>query len=406
MKISFDSWLVRLIVCLIASSLGLSTCLAQAPVGSIEGSVTDASGRIVSAAQITVIDKATGATRESRVEANGQFRFVALPVADYTIRIEAPSCAKFSEDAIHLSVGNTVLIRAVLSAGAVHDTVTVDAVTESLDLVSNNLGKTVTHQQIVTLPLNGRNFAQLGLLQTGVAPLTAGLITQGGSLRSGQSYAVNGQRPEANNFLLDGAQNVDRMDGGFALRVPIDAIQEFRILTATSSPEYGGNIGSVTSVVTRGGTVKYHGSVYEFFRNDIFDTRNYFSKNVEPLKQNQFGGTVGGPVFSERFFFFSYYEGLRNRAGVTTSAVVPTTAQQNGDFSGNATPLINYAAGGVPVPGGKLPPSSINSVGRNVANLYPTGNVTPSVYTSTVVGTNNYYQTGIRLDLHRTPSDS
>jgi TonB-dependent Receptor Plug Domain len=113
------------------------------------------------------------------------------------------------------------------------------------------------------------------------------LLTEGGSLRAGQSYVVNGQRPEANNFLLDGAQNVDRMDGGFAWRIPIDAIAEFRILSNTASAEYGGNMGSITSVVTRSGGNRFHGTAYEFFRNDVFDTRNYFAQRVEPLKQNQ-----------------------------------------------------------------------------------------------------------------------
>ena len=183
-------------------------------------------------------------------------------------------------------------------------------------------------REVLELPLNGRNFAQLGLLQTGVAPLSAGLATQGGSLRSGQSYAVNGQRPEANNFLLDGVQNVNRMDGGFALKIPIDAIAEFRILTNTAPPEYGANTGSTTSVVTRAGGNQIHGTAYEFFRNDALDTRNYFSSAVEPLKQNQFGVTAGGPIRTDQLFFFSYYEGFRNRQGITTSATVPTEARK------------------------------------------------------------------------------
>jgi len=386
---------------------GFAFCAnAQTPTGNIEGTVFDRTGLIVTNAKAFVVDSATNARRESDVQANGQFRFTALPIGDYSLHIESPSFANLIENAIHLSVGDTVRITATLLPATLQETVIVGAGADAIDLATNALGKTVTEREIVNLPLNGRNFAQLGLLQTGVAPLTAGLLTEGGSLRTGQSYVVNGQRPEANNFILDGAQNVDRMDGGFALRIPIDALQEFRILTATSSPEYGGNIGSVTSIVTKSGSSRYHGTVYEFFRNDIFDTRNYFSRYVEPLKQNQFGATVGGPVISKRLFFFGYYEGLRNRAGVTTSAAVPTAAQHAGDFSGNATPLINYAAGGVLVPGGKLPQGSLNPVGLNVAKLYPIGNTTPSVYTSTLVGTNNYDQTGLRLDLHRRDNDS
>ena len=162
-----------------------------------------------------------------------------------------------------------------------------------VDTSSNALGRVVSGREILDLPLNGRNFTQLGLLQTGVAPLTAGVATAGGSLRQGQAYAVNGMRPEQNVYLVDGAQNINRMDGGYALKLPVDAIAEFRILTQSAPPEFGGTGGATTSVVTRSGGNQFHGNLYEFVRNDAFDARNYFSDEVEPLKQNQFGGTVG-----------------------------------------------------------------------------------------------------------------
>src|SRR6185437_2028671 len=111
-------------------------------------------------------------------------------------------------------------------------------------------------------------------------------------------------RPEQNMYVLDGAQNVNRMDGGYALKIPVDAIAEFRILTQTATPEYGGTGGATTSVATRSGSNELHGSLYEFLRNDLLDTRNFFSKNVQPLKQNQFGGTAGGPIRKDRLFFF------------------------------------------------------------------------------------------------------
>jgi hypothetical protein len=224
--------------------------------------------------------------------------------------------------------------------------VLVNGTTLAVDTSTNTLGNVVRSHEILDLPMNGRNFAQLGLLQTGLAPLTSGVITEGGSLRQGQSYAVNGQRPESNNFLLDGAQNVNGMDGGYALKIPVDAIAEFRILTNTAPPEYGTNTGSTTCVVTRAGTNDLHGTLYEFFRNDALDTRNYFSSEVEPLKRNQFGATAGGPIRKDKVFVFGYYEGFRNRQGITTSSVVPTAAQQKGDFSGIGYPLINFAAGG------------------------------------------------------------
>jgi hypothetical protein len=411
MQVSWRHKLATHVILLLSTCLGLSQFIsAQAPTGTIEGTVSDAHGLIITSAHITLEGKTSGIHRELHGEQDGRFQFSALPIDAYSLTIQAEGFARFIEDPIRLSIGDAYRLDAKLSLASLQETVLVEAGAANIDLATNNLGKTVTQREIVDLPLNGRNFAQLGLLQTGVAPLTAGLLTEGGSLRAGQSFVVNGQRPEANNFILDGAQNVDRMDGGFALRIPIDALQEFRILTATASPEYGGNIGSVTTIVTRSGGPHFHGGVYDFFRNDIFDTRNYFSQHVEPLKQDQFGVTIGGPVaagaLAGKLFFFSYYEGLRNRAGITTSATVPTAAQQAGDFSGDSTPLLNLAAGGVPFPGGKLPTAAISPVGLNVAKLYYIGNTSPSVYTSTLVGTNNYDQTGLRLDLHRTDADS
>ena len=221
--------------------------------------------------------------------------------------------------------------------------------------------------------MNGRNFTQLGLLQAGVAPLTGGVATAGGSLRSGQAYAVAGQRPESNNYVVDGAKNINRMDGGYALRIPVDAIAEFRILTHTAPPEYGGTSGSSTSVVTKSGGNALHGSLYEFLRNQKMDARNFFSKEVEPLKQNQFGGTVGGPIRKDKLFFFGYSEGFRNRQGITRSGIVPTAAQRAGDFSGRNPPLLNLAAGGTPFPNGQLPSSQFDAVALNVLKLYPAG---------------------------------
>ena len=194
---------------------------------------------------------------------------------------------------------------------------------------------------------------------------------------------------------------MNRVDGGFALRIPVDAISEFRILTHTAPPEYGGTSGSTTSVVTRSGTNRLHGSAYEFLRNDVVDARNFFSASAEPLKQNQYGATAGGPVRRDRTFFFAYYEGFRNRQGVTRSAVVGTAAQRTGNFSGNSQPLIDFSAGGVPYPGGVIPTALLNPLALGIMQRYiPLGNTSPSTYTATVVTRNEYDQGGGRLD-HR-----
>jgi Carboxypeptidase regulatory-like domain/TonB-dependent Receptor Plug Domain len=393
-------------VLLLLSLAALPTLLrAQTPTGSIEGRVSDSSGAPIVGASVTAANVATNAQLSQTTHGDGSFHFDVLPVGQYTLAVEANGFSRFTATSFALTVSETLRIDAGLVPASVSQSIVVHGDSVALDTSTNTLGKTVTEKEILDLPLNGRNFSQLGLLQTGVAPINAGLLTEGGSLRAGQSYVVNGQRPEANNFLLDGAQNVDRMDGGFAWRIPIDAIAEFRILSSTASADYGGNMGSTTSVVTRSGGNKLHGTAYEFFRNDSLDTRNYFAQRVEPLKQNQFGVTAGGPIRKDKLFYFGYYEGFRNRQGITQAASVPTAAEHNGDFSGLGTPLINYAAGGKPFPGNQIPVQAISAVAKNVAALYPVGNTSDSVYTSTLVGQNDDDQTGIRLDLNQSDTN-
>jgi len=381
--------------------LSFSCAYGQDAVGSLEGHISDKSGAVINNAKVTLKNLATNAIRTQASDSDGLYRFVQLSVGIYSLSVDASGFAHFSQAPIEITVSQTSRIDVPLALGSVTQSVVITDAPPAIDTSTNTLGKVVGSKEVLDLPLNGRNFAQLGLLQTGVAPISSGVLTEGGSLRQGQSYAVNGQRPEGNNFLLDGSQNVNRMDGGYALKIPIDAIAEFRILTNTAPPEYGGNTGSTTSVVTRAGSNQLHGTAYEFFRNDALDSRNYFSSDVEPLKQNQFGVTAGGPIRKDRVFAFAYYEGFRNRQGITTSATVPTTAEQQGDFSGLGYPLVNYAAGGVPFPDNKIPAEAINPVAANVADLYPAGNTSPNIYTATVVGTNDDDTTGIRLDYHQ-----
>ena len=157
-------------------------------------------------------------------------------------------------------------------------------------------------------------------------------------MRAGQAYAVNGQRPESNNFLIDGANNFNGVVGGFVLKPPVDAITEFKILTHNANAEFGNSLGSTTNIITRSGTNQIHGAAWEFLRNDIFDASNYFAtEGVEPLKQNQFGVTLGGPIRKEKTFVFGYFEGFRNRQGETDSSTVPSLAERNGDFGAICT---------------------------------------------------------------------
>jgi hypothetical protein len=373
---------------------------AQDPTGTIEGLITDASAGALTGAHVIAQNLDTGFTKETITASNGLFRIPLLPVGRYSITVKAAQFSPLIQQPVAVNVSETVRVEMRLTLSTVKTTVTVTAEAPLVDTATNTLGAVVTGREIVDLPLNGRNFTQLGLLQAGAAPLTSGLIEAGGPLREGETYAVNGARPEENNYLIDGAQNVNRMDGGYALKIPVDAIDEFRILTQTAPPEYGGTAGATTAVVTRSGANELHGVLYEFIRNDDLDTRNFFSSAVLPLKQNQFGGTLGGPIQRNRLFFFLYYEGFRNRQGETTSAVVPSTAERTGNFSGIGQPLLNFAAGGVMFPNNQLPPSAFNPVARNVLQLYPLANSGSNNYITDVTGTNDYDQAGARVDFN------
>src|SRR5947209_5406728 len=217
-----------------ASALSLA-CLsvcgvlqAQDPVGAIEGLVFDKSKATIPA-HVVVQNVATGLERETNAGENGLFRVPLLPVGTYRVTAEAPHFTRFVQEPVTVNIGESVRLAFTLEVAGVTSSVTVTGETPTVDSSTNVLGAVVTGREIVDLPLNGRNFTQLGLLQAGAAPLTSGLVQAGGPLRRGQTYAVNGMRPEQNTYTIDGGQNVNRMDSGFALKVPVDAIAEFRI---------------------------------------------------------------------------------------------------------------------------------------------------------------------------------
>ena len=369
----------------------------------LEGQVTDASGAAVPGALVKVTGAMNGYTRSQIATNNGVYH-LSVPAGLYSLSVSATRFAEFTQADIELNVSRTVRLDVQLKIAVGKEVVYVSTAPSLVDSGSLAVGNVVSGRELLELPLNGRNFSQLGLLQPGVSPLTAGLAEAGGSLRGGQAYAVNGQRPESNNYLLDGVTNVNRVDGGYALRTPVDAIQEFRILTETAPAEYGGTSGATTTVVTRSGSNQLHGTVYEFVRNDAMDARNFFAAQVEPLKQNQFGATLGGPLRRNKDFLFAYYEGFRNRQGITQSATVPSDAQRSGDFSGikdpqtgQPVPLINYFSG-QPFPDNRIPGPAQSAIARKVLEFYPRANAGTNLFVTTQTLHNTADQGGFRFD--------
>ncbi|HSU60680.1 MAG TPA: carboxypeptidase regulatory-like domain-containing protein [Bryobacteraceae bacterium] len=380
-----------------------SFAVAQDPTGTLQGQVKDPSGARVPKAQITVRNTATGFHADQESEQNGNFHFSYLPVGEYELRVTAAGFAQFQISGLRIDVDRIISFPVELKISTESSRLDVTANAATVD-VSSTLGNVVSSREATDLPLNGRNLTQLGLLQPGVAPMTFGIAKAGGILRAGQAYSVNGEPPESNNYLLDGVSNVDSVNGGFALRTPVDAVAEFRILTSNPPAEYGETSGATTSVVTKSGGNEFHGALYEFLRNNAFDARNFFAAGTEPLHQNQFGATLGGPIRRNKDFFFAYYEGQRDRQGETQAAIVPTPAQRRGDFSGiidpstgKPRPLINEFTG-QPFPGNQIPPFLISPIARNAEALYPLGNIAPSLFSSTEILTNDYDQGGFRLD--------
>jgi hypothetical protein len=408
----------RRLACLLAILVGGLQAGAQQITGSIRGTVQDPSGALVQGATVSARQTETGLTRTATTDPSGAYVLLELPVGHYELQVEAKGFQKYMQQGITLNVNETATIPVHLAVGAESQILEVNADAQLIQGTVTSLGKTVSEREVLDLPLNGRNFTQLGLLQPGVVPLTPGLAEAGGSLRAGQAYAVNGQRPESNNFLIDGANNFNGVDGGFVLKPPVDAITEFRILTHNASAEFGQSLGSTTNIITRSGTNRFHGALWEFLRNDIFDATNYFAATTEPLKQNQFGGTFGGPIRKDKTFFFAYFEGFRNRQGETDSSTVPSLAERQGDFSAICT--AGFTAGfcndqnqqlfnvflNQPYPNNQYPVATqTNPVTLNLLQYIPFPNNGLNVFTSTQVVRQDSNQGGIKIDHYLTTSD-
>jgi hypothetical protein len=258
----------------------LFTCasvFAQQITGNIRGTVSDPSGAVVQSASVTARQIETGFSRTATTDRGGNYLLLELPVGHYRLEIVAAGFQKYVQDGVSLDVNETAAVSFHLVVGSEKEQVQVEADAEMIPPTVTSLGQVVHEQEILDLPLDGRNFSQLGLLQPGVVPLTPGLAEAGGSLREGQAYAVNGQRPESNNFLIDGANNFNGVDGGFVLKPPVDTIAEFRILTHNSNAEFGNSLGSTTNIITKSGSNAIHGAVWEFVprqQRGAFETKS------------------------------------------------------------------------------------------------------------------------------------
>ncbi len=328
--------------------------VAQKDAGAIVGTVHDPSGAVVVGAKVSVTDIERGQTFNTATSASGEYVASPLRIGRYTVTVEHAGFKTAVSNAIDINVQDRAAVNITMQLGAVVDTIEVAATTPLIQTETSELGQVVDSKRVSTLPLNGRNFAQLALLSAGTAPSEPGSRDE-----SGFGFSSNGARSLQNNFLLDGVDNNSNLpdllnETNFVIQPPIDALEEFKVQTNAYSAEFGRGNGAIVNAVIKSGKNQLHGSLWEFLRNEKLDSRNYFDDRkakTPPFKQNQFGGTIGGPVVipglyngKDHTFFFFDYEGLRKRQAQTQTALVPNSAWLSGDFTNNldGSALLDY----------------------------------------------------------------
>ena len=321
---------------------------AQNVGASIQGTVTDASGQAIAGAHVAVRNVGTGDARELVTEATGRYHAPLLPPGEYEVKVSATGFQTVERRGIRLTVGQDGVVNVALEIGKMSEELVVAGDVSRVNLTSGAVSGLVGEKEIRDLPLNGRSFQQLALLQPGVqAALAAGNDVIGGRT---PKISINGARPEQNNFLLDGTDinNVYNKTPGSAggVLLGVEAVLEFQVLTNAYSAEFGRSSGGVINAVTRSGANDYHGSLFEFHRNSALDARNFFDPPSRPkpdFTRNQFGAVLGGPIKKDRTFFFAAYEGLIERLGVTGVTAVPDDNARRGILPGGRTVTLHPA---------------------------------------------------------------
>jgi hypothetical protein len=344
--------------------------------GTITGVVRDNSGAVIANAQVNIRNAATGLSSSTVTDSQGLYVSPPLNPGDYSVEFEAPGFGKVQEH-VRLEVGQRAAADAVLKVGQNNQTVTVEATNELLESETSTVSNLRTEEAVKDLPLNGRNFAELVGLGAGVVPAQTQIVSIPYTQQRGPtSYAFNGLRFQENRLLLDGIGDNENHNGlAVVIFPPIDAVQEFSEETTDADARYGrGNAGTI-NLIYKSGTNRYHGELFEFFRNSALDAKNYFDTAAKPgFKMNEFGATFGGPLFhrdNPQTFFFADYSGQRTRQGLTDVDTVPDfkLTPTGYDFSAYSTPIKNPTTG-IPYTNNFIPLGDVNQTGANILNLY------------------------------------
>jgi hypothetical protein len=404
------------LVLLVSFVCTLPVCAASNG-GSISGQVKDPSGSIIPGAEIQIRELNTHLAYAAQADAAGFYKLPVLPVGTYTLTVTAPGFATFERTGIVLNTDDALRIDASLAVGVNAETVTVTAdTTMQVESINTSLGQVVSSAEMSALPLNGRSYTDLLAIQPGVAPISTllpssiimagvtGSLDPSGDLNPG-NLSINGQRESSNGFLVNGVDVQEHMNGGTSIIPDLDSIDQFRVLTNSFDPEFGNYNGGIVTVVTRQGSDQLHGSAFEFFRNTALDARGFFDPTRSDFNQNQFGGTIGGPIRApffppDKLFFFADYQGTRTTQGVSTGDIsVPTAANRTGTFSdltGSVsgpylasllTQELGYAvtsgeAYSQVFPNGNIPQSAWSAPGKNLLAYIPAPNVSASQFST------------------------
>ncbi len=370
---------------------------AQA-VGTITGQVVDPSGANLAGAHVAITESETGLVRTAMTDDHGRYTIPSLRPTQYSISIEDTGFKTHVQNGITLLANQTATIDAKLDIGSTTQEVTVNENASQVDVSTPTLNTVIGQTAVEELPLDGRAVAELINTVAGASGASPTTITNQASLPGSVSPTINGSRGNSTSYLLDGANYVDEY---YNTNIPFpfpDALQEFSVQTSNYSARYGENSGGVVNVVTKSGTNKFHGNLFEYNRNAIFNARNAFQKARDPLKRNQFGGTIGGPVIlpffshrEHRTFFFAGYQGSRIRSGGASQSFVPTAQELAGDFSvflnasdpnnptGKVTHIIDPQTG-KPFPGNKIPTARLDPASLGLAKFLPVGTGTGQTF--------------------------
>jgi hypothetical protein len=339
--------------------LALPLCAGDG--GSLLGTITDPSGQAIPGVHVTATETATAVKQTVATDGRGFYAFQGLPVGRYDVEVDAPGFKPLRRTGVAINVNSKVVVDASLAIGERTEAVTVSEWATHVETADTQLGEVITGKQMTEVPLNGRSYTDLLALQAGVVPVTSltsdttqdvgvSSFSPSGDLNPG-TVSINGQREFANSFVLNGSDVEEDVNMGAAIVPNLDSIAEFRILTSNFDAEHGEFSGGQISVVTKSGTNAFHGDLFEFLRNTDLDARNYFSPTRGAFDQNQFGGTLGGPIHRNKVFFFADYQGTRLTQGIDTGEIpVPSLQDRAGNLSDLASAFTTVNESGNSVP--------------------------------------------------------